>query len=234
MGFTASQLYSTASYQAHDLTGIHLGSLFERLPAISLLAGTSPAKTWLPRHFFNGRSLAEANFSQANLANAVFNGNFLVNTDLSLDDTARSRNGPYQERLLRDTIRPDGQIIGLDLAAGQTLVVRNNNGNSTISPPLGPIGISVLDHLTMGTGTLSPAVRCRPVELTDFLRAQSIPVSLAGGTLELTFQNGVDPASQVGRVFHVFDWTGVSAPPATSVYRVRIDGTLPGSTRMVT
>ncbi len=36
-----------------------------------------------------------------------------------------------------------------------------------------------------------------------------IPVTL-GGTLELMFVTDVDLASQVGRTFDVFDWTGVN------------------------
>ena len=36
-----------------------------------------------------------------------------------------------------------------------------------------------------------------------------IPVTL-GGTLELTFADDVDLASQLGRTLHIFDWTGVS------------------------
>jgi hypothetical protein len=39
--------------------------------------------------------------------------------------------------------------------------------------------------------------------------AAGIPVAL-GGTLELTFAADVNPASQVGRTFDLFDWSGVT------------------------
>jgi hypothetical protein len=39
--------------------------------------------------------------------------------------------------------------------------------------------------------------------------APGIPVML-GGTLELTFAHDVNPASQLGRTFNLFDWTGVT------------------------
>jgi len=39
--------------------------------------------------------------------------------------------------------------------------------------------------------------------------APGIPVTL-GGTLELTFADDVDVATQVGRTLKVFDWTGVA------------------------
>jgi uncharacterized protein YjbI with pentapeptide repeats len=200
-------LYSTASYQAHDLTGIQLGSLSEA-PS-NYIAGWNFAGQDMASATFQWAIVTGANFSRANLANTAFNGNFLVNTDLSLADTRGSQGMDLTGAILTNTIRPDGQVIGLDLSAGQTLVVRNNNGNSTILPPLGPIGISVSDHLTMGAGTLSLSFDADPWNsLISF--APGIPVSLAGGTLELTFREGVDPAGQVGRVFHVFEWTGVS------------------------
>ena len=43
-----------------------------------------------------------------------------------------------------------------------------------------------------------------------------IPVTL-GGTLELMFAADVDVASQVGRTFDVFDWTGVTPTGAFGV-----------------
>ena len=39
--------------------------------------------------------------------------------------------------------------------------------------------------------------------------APGIPVAL-GGTLDLAFAVGVDPAGQLGRTLDLFDWTGVS------------------------
>ncbi len=39
--------------------------------------------------------------------------------------------------------------------------------------------------------------------------APGIPVTL-GGTLELSFAAGVDIEAQIGRTFHIFDWTGVT------------------------
>jgi hypothetical protein len=46
--------------------------------------------------------------------------------------------------------------------------------------------------------------------------AVGIPVS-RGGTLELTFAADVNLASQLGRTFDVFDWTGVTPTGAFSV-----------------
>jgi hypothetical protein len=46
--------------------------------------------------------------------------------------------------------------------------------------------------------------------------APGIPVTL-GGTLELTFADDVNLASQVGRTFDLFDWTGVDPTGAFAI-----------------
>ncbi len=46
--------------------------------------------------------------------------------------------------------------------------------------------------------------------------APGIPVTL-GGTLELTFADGVNLASQLGRTLRLFDWTGVAPVGAFAV-----------------
>ena len=46
--------------------------------------------------------------------------------------------------------------------------------------------------------------------------APGIPVTL-GGTLELTFADDVNLASQVGRTFDLFDWTGVTPTGAFAI-----------------
>jgi hypothetical protein len=46
--------------------------------------------------------------------------------------------------------------------------------------------------------------------------APGIPVTL-GGTLELTFGDNVNLASQLGRTFNLFNWTGVNPTGAFAV-----------------
>jgi hypothetical protein len=46
--------------------------------------------------------------------------------------------------------------------------------------------------------------------------APGIPVTL-GGTLELTFVDDVNPATQLGRTFDLFDWTGVNPTGAFTI-----------------
>ena len=66
-GITAAQLYSTASYQAHDLTGI---GLTRQQPCRREPRRPEPHEC---RSFITP-TLTNANFSQANLTNADFSG----------------------------------------------------------------------------------------------------------------------------------------------------------------
>ena len=79
IGFTADQLYSTASYQAHDLTGIQFSTIY----AGSVdLAGWNLVGQNLTGAFFWGARLTDANLSQANLTRAMLYAN-LTDANLS-------------------------------------------------------------------------------------------------------------------------------------------------------
>ena len=78
------------------------------------------------------------------------------------------------------------------------------------------IPITVDQHLTMGPGGMLQMVFEADEWDSTISFAPGIPVTL-GGTLELTFTDDVNFASQVGRTFDVFDWTGVAPLGAFSV-----------------
>ena len=59
-------------------------------------------------------------------------------------------------------------------------------------------------------------VRCDCLS-NPFSFASGVPVTLGGGTLRLTFAPDVSLASQVGRTFDLFDWTGVTPTGVFSV-----------------
>src|SRR5262249_15184887 len=107
-GITPAQLYTTASYQAHDLSGIGLA--------------------------YN--NLAGANFAGQNLTNASFYGATLTGADFSAAD-ARGTSFYPSDGITTNLIKPDGHIDGLDLAAKRLLVLRDYDGNpATASGPL--------------------------------------------------------------------------------------------------
>jgi uncharacterized protein YjbI with pentapeptide repeats len=261
-GFTAAQLYSTASYQAHDLTGIGLG--------VNDLSGWSFSGQNLTNAFLWGATLTGANFTDADVRGAGFNrefrgnytgtgitlaqlystasyqahelsginfkandlsgGNFagfnLTNTywpfaDLTgADLTAADARGAFDLDLSGTTttnlIRPDGHINGLDLNAGGLLVVRDDDVSSLYDPDAPPFPITIDQHLTMGPpGTLRMVFEADEWDSTISF-APGIPVTL-GGTLELTFAEDVNPATQLGRTFELFNWTGVAPTGAFAI-----------------
>src|SRR4051812_36082528 len=100
-------------------------------------------------------------------------------------------------------------------AKGASLVVRDYDGNSAVAPPTGLLPIIVDVHLAMNvTGTLHLVFDADPWDSTISF-APGIPIA-RGGMLDLTFDAGVNAATQIGRTIDLFDWTGVT-PSGTFV-----------------
>ncbi len=74
-GFTVAQIYSTASYQAHDLAGISLHN--------NDLAGADFTAQNLKGAGFSGAKLTDVDFSHANLTNTGFHFAVLANANLT-------------------------------------------------------------------------------------------------------------------------------------------------------
>jgi uncharacterized protein YjbI with pentapeptide repeats len=239
-GFTATQLYSTASYQARDLTGIDLSRndlsawnfAGQNITNVSFffntLAGTNFREANLTNANFGRANLTGANLREANLANANFIScreticyyATLADVDLTAADTRGAwslENSDLSGATTTNLIWSDGHIIGLDLNTGRLLIVRDYDGNPIALPePTGPIPITVDQYVSMGPGgTLRMVFEADAWDSTISFEP-GIPVTL-GGTLELTFAADVNPATQVGRTFDLFDWTGVAPTGAFTV-----------------
>jgi hypothetical protein len=100
------------------------------------------------------------------------------------------------------------------LDGGGLLVVRDYDGYPAYGR--GPIPITVDQHLAMAPGGALRMVFEADAWDSTISFAPGIPVTL-GGTLELTFADDVNPASQLGRTFDLFDWTGVTPTGAFAV-----------------
>jgi uncharacterized protein YjbI with pentapeptide repeats len=227
-GLTAAQLYSTASYQAHDLTGIELAGedldgwnlsgqdlTGANLSSSSLVAANlshANLRAYLYNVNFTGADLTHANLAAATLTNAN-----LTNANLSGADVR----GAYGVNLsgsaaTANTIRPNGRIAGLHLSAGEQLVIRDFDGIPFAVPIIAPIPIAVEQNFDMGAdGTLRLLLEADAWDSTISF-APGTPVTL-GGTMELTFAAGMSLAGQVGRTFDLFDWTGVNPTGAFAV-----------------
>ncbi len=183
-GFTMDQLYSTASYQQKQLSGIVLSS-FD----------------------FNGWD-----FSGQDLTNAIFSGR-LAGATLSFADlrNASSSLVDLADATSHNAILSDGTVAELSLTAGERLVVHRYKGDPDLSIP-----ISVQHRMTMsGGGTLQLHFDADSWN-SEINFEPGIPVQL-GGTLELTFVDDVDVATQIGRTIRVFDWAGVEPTGAFTV-----------------
>jgi uncharacterized protein YjbI with pentapeptide repeats len=180
-GITLAQLYSTASYQLHDLPGIGL----------------------------YGSDLSGGNFVGQNLTNAFFStGATVTGADFSTADVRGALNLALSGGTTTNLILPDGHISGLDLHADDLLVVHDHDGRPEFGIGFPPIPIAVDQHLSMGAGGTLRMVFDADSWDSTISFAPGIPVTL-GGTLELTFADDVNPATQLGHTFDLFDWTGV-------------------------
>jgi hypothetical protein len=201
-GLTPSQLYSTASYQAHDLTRIRFGN--------------DDLSHWN----FAGQNLTNSSFGIAD----VFSGlpiRIYYATLTGADFSGADARGAFYlndaDALTVNLIRPDGHIGGVNLDGGGRLVVRDYDGNAPTG--IGPIPITIDQHLAMSPGgTLRMVFEADAWDSTISF-APGIPVAL-GGTLELTFASDVNLAGQVGRTLDLFDWIGVNP---TGTFNVQSD-----------
>lgn len=230
--FTATQLYSTASYQAHDLMGIRMNS--KDLTGWNF-AGQNLASASVYYANFTNADLSNANLTNANLSDTRFTGanlhhanltnahfgNFssFGDADLRGADT-RGASGAVPGSIgvpnFKNLINDNGHIAGLDLTAGTSLFVRDYDGNPSAFPPTGPLPIIVDQHAAISTGGVVRMVFETDAWDSTISFASGIPVAL-GGTLELTFADDVNVASQIGRTFDLFNWTGVAPSGAFAV-----------------
>src|SRR5690606_37063685 len=111
---------------------------------------------------------------------------------------------------LRNAIRPDGRISGLRLAEGEELVMRDEDGVADPPPaywltPRESIPITIQGNCVMsGTSVLRVVFEEDPWDSTILIDPNG--QLLLDGTLRLTFADGIDPQTQVGRTFRLFEW----------------------------
>jgi uncharacterized protein YjbI with pentapeptide repeats len=167
-GFTKEQLYSTASYQQKNLRGIALSD--------NNLTGWD----------FSGQDLTGADFTSARLANANFNFADLRGSRMS--------SGPFQTR---NTIRELGAINGLDLAAAETLIVRDST-----------IDITVRNSMIIVSGSTLELV----IDDADWGSTIAVAAGVTpdlGGTLRVRFAAQANLAHLLGTTFDLFNWPEV-------------------------
>ena len=240
-GITIAQLYSTASYQARDLTGIGLDG--NNLAGVDLAGQNLTNADFSGRYSFdpnNAANLTGANLSEANLTNAYFAGyvddNFSVagaNLTAANFSGADARGANFYFATLSGANLSGADVRGanFELAAldgsNTSNLIQSDGHIAGLDLAAGAslvvrdydgyagVGIPIVveQHLAMdATGTLRMVFDADAWDSTISFVAD-IPVTRAG-TLELLFAPEVNLATQIGRTVDLFNWTGV-APTGT-------------------
>ena len=164
-GLIEQQLYSTASYQEKNLQGIGLSrnDLTGWDFAGQNLSGADLFRSTFTSAQLSGANLAGANLESATLTNADLTGanlssSTLTNADLSAADTRGASGLDSAGAITANTILPDGQIDGLELAARGA--VRDDAGAVVVNNrhDVGPRFISRAVDEPLGVGLESLAV----------------------------------------------------------------------------
>ncbi|HEY7088968.1 MAG TPA: pentapeptide repeat-containing protein [Tepidisphaeraceae bacterium] len=203
VGFHATQLYSTASYQAHDLRGTKLdhndmtGWSFHGID----LSGANLQANILVNADFSDADLGSANLISARMHDADLTNTSFLGADLARADLRGARSAVLTgaARLLA-TIMPDGTIDGFGQTSG-ILRIANYHGSPAI-----PVRIK---------GSVSRPARFFFLFDTDPWQStigfdSGIPVDVTNTSIVLDFDTGVDPGALLGRAIRVFDWSGVT------------------------
>lgn len=207
------QLYSTASYQAHDLHDISLRNLglngwnFARQNlrsanfGVTFLLDANCSGAIFTRANFAFASIAHADLRDASLVNADFTSATFSYSDLTGADLRGAKGVNLQACVVANTILPDGSVAGLHLTANQSWTVRNTENSL-------PIRIHNSVSLDAGSG-IEIVLDGGPAWNSIIQFDPNEPVSLAG-TLRLTLDPTADSFSLIGVPQKLFDWTGVS------------------------
>ena len=161
-------------------------------------------------------------FSDAELTNVDFTGANLMGGRLILATSTGTVLANADARGVSDLqvgsadtqnfVWPDGHVDGLEIAADEEIRLWDLDPTLTPRYPRTPIGdIPILVEEAM---SIDPAGKLRAVFEDDqwgstITFEQGIPVTL-DGTLDLLFDDDVNPLSLVGTSYKLFDWTGVT------------------------
>jgi uncharacterized protein YjbI with pentapeptide repeats len=198
---SAQQLYSTASYQSHDLRGIVLYQ--------NDITGWDFSRQRLDGANLGSATITNANFSQASLVDVNFAGAGVTSANLRGADARGAGNISASAANFANGIWVDGKMVfGMNLIADELMIIRDYDGDPTDASPT-PIPIKIMNQCTINaTATLQMIFESDPWDSVISFNA-GIPVQL-GGKLDLEFAPNTDLQAQIGRTIRIFNWTGVT------------------------
>lgn len=191
INITSRQLYSTANYKAHDLSGIGFSYID--------MTGFN----------FAGQNLSSAIFIHTNLTNATLsNANLTMTnfayTNLSGVDLRGVIGFAETDANANNIIMPNGVIRGLRLDNNNPLLIIRN---FVCLEEQSPITIHITQNMQLESGgTLDVVLDDKPWNSTISFD-KDIPITIAGN-LMLEIESA-DPSVLIGTSFRLFDWTGV-------------------------
>ncbi len=140
-------------------------------------------------------NLTNSTFWAAGLMNATLSGAVFANADFS-DADVRGAHGwlPASATITNNMILTDGSIAGLSMSNGEELIVRNYPMAITAKTTAKFVAGSTIDFVLDGNAWGS----------TISFGTGVVPA--LDGTIELDLAAGVDPSSNIGRSYTLFNW----------------------------
>jgi hypothetical protein len=198
---TSSQLYSTASYQAGNLTGISLiGFTVEGWD----LSGQILAGGTFYHSGFSNSDFKDSDFT--NMYPGAFHGGDFrraVNFESALSVSTHA----YSNLIYPDGVARDGIIAPTHSTIPDVWIYDDDGG-----PTLTPIPITVETAFDIEADATLRFLIEDPSWGSTIGFDASVGTANLGGTLELSMKldDGLTPADLLGSTFHLFDWAGVS------------------------
>ncbi len=157
-----------------------------------------------------GVSAAAPNFSNAIIQNARFAGANLKGANFTGADLRGSADMNLTGAITTNMIHADGTMNGLNIAAGDSFIIRNHVGDAARG--IAPIGIKVQNNLTISSsaaaiGQLALALSGTKAWNSTISFEKDAIVNL-NGKLVLGFEAGEFSADAIGKTYKLFDWTG--------------------------
>ncbi|MFO0911426.1 MAG: pentapeptide repeat-containing protein [Pirellulales bacterium] len=173
---------------------------------------------------FRSRDLRLMNLSYNDLSGWDLRGQDLKSTNLqqsaldAADFTGADLRGVFRSDLtgaiIRNTIQANGDVAGLTLIAGESLLIGDDDGVDTQGlygwpERRDPYPVTIRDRMEIKPGGKLQVVFDSDAWGSTIRFQPGIPVEL-GGVLELGFDDNIPVAAQSGRTMKIFDWTGVT------------------------
>ncbi len=184
---SATQFYSTASYQRRDLERISLHEM--------RLVGWNFSKQDLARSDFEESTFIDSDFTDAFLVDSDFEDSELIRTSFDRADLRDADDVWQAGQMGSNLIERSGSIVGLNLGPHETLIIRDYPK---------PITIEQTWEMDSAAGM---EFRIRSSDWGSTITVPNDVTPQLNGTLRLALDQKATPSQLVGLTFDLFDWS---------------------------